>query len=396
MKKALVFILIVLFPALAMATPNSISVTGSLTHGSAKTITGLEFGTKSPAAPLIWDNCENGTVGSHSAVVGAGTGAVRNDGRTGWDQSEPGGSNPPTDSDYEVQYRTSWASIPQAHSKSTKYLAGGHYEDCGVGGPCNLCYVGVSLASDYDRWFVMYYLRLPDEWNDVPVNGPNYKEFRIGTAGCNESDACSCYYAHASDPNSVFTGTANILLDGNCSECSGGGWGDMLAPNPALAWRHREMRAENIDGYLSIKTANVEATGGPVDCDASETLTSRGTIGNWNIGGYGRALLDGGTTDNRMKRFWDDLYIDTTWSRVMLCNDETYEDATICEPQIPSAWSTTSITVTANLGALTGTKAYLFVFDSDNNANATGYEVTLGGTTLPSTQGCTISGGAFK
>jgi len=83
--------------------------------------------------------------------------------------------------------------------------------------------------------------------------------------------------------------------------------------------------------------------------------------------------------------YMDDVYFDNSLSRVILCNNATYANATICEPQIPSSWSSTSITATVNLGKLpaSGT-AYLFVFDSSNNRNSAGYPVTIGGGGDPS------------
>jgi hypothetical protein len=76
--------------------------------------------------------------------------------------------------------------------------------------------------------------------------------------------------------------------------------------------------------------------------------------------------------------------VDNTFSRVVLANNATYTSATIVEPQIPTVWSGSSITVTVNLGKLpdTGT-AYLFVFDSNNRGNAVGYPVTIGGGSAP-------------
>jgi hypothetical protein len=81
-------------------------------------------------------------------------------------------------------------------------------------------------------------------------------------------------------------------------------------------------------------------------------------------------------------RYFDDIYVDHTFSRVMLCNNATYGSATVCEPQIPSAWAAGEITVTVNLGKLTddvgaGNPAYLYVFDSNNDVSAS-HEVTLG------------------
>ena len=72
-----------------------------------------------------------------------------------------------------------------------------------------------------------------------------------------------------------------------------------------------------------------------------------------------------------------------------------YNNATIIEPQIPSAWCNSSITVKVNLGAFTGSTAYLFVFDSDNNRNATGYPVAIGGGVVPALMGIAGEGGSF-
>jgi hypothetical protein len=78
-------------------------------------------------------------------------------------------------------------------------------------------------------------------------------------------------------------------------------------------------------------------------------------------------------------RYFDDLYIDNTFSRVVLANSQNYEESTIVEPQIPSGWSNTFITVTVNLGKLKeGETAYIFVFDADNNHNPVGYPITIG------------------
>ena len=83
--------------------------------------------------------------------------------------------------------------------------------------------------------------------------------------------------------------------------------------------------------------------------------------------------------NNDAFRYFDDIYIDTTFARIILANNSNYDDATVIEPQIPSAWNNTSITCVVNLGKLpeNGT-AYLFVFDAGNNHNPIGYPVTIG------------------
>ena len=69
--KYLIFLLI---PFVLFAQPNITSVTFSsgdtIQHGLVITINGTGFGTKSPAPPIIWDNCENRLTGTGKARTG--------------------------------------------------------------------------------------------------------------------------------------------------------------------------------------------------------------------------------------------------------------------------------------------------------------------------------------
>ena len=56
-------------------------------HGQTLILTGSRFGTKSPAAPLIWENCEGKTINTPSAVVSEG----------GWSERSPHSSANPND-----------------------------------------------------------------------------------------------------------------------------------------------------------------------------------------------------------------------------------------------------------------------------------------------------------
>jgi hypothetical protein len=77
---------------------------------------------------------------------------------------------------------------------------------------------------------------------------------------------------------------------------------------------------------------------------------------------------------------FDNLYLDNTWSRVMIGNANTFAASTQREIQVPTAWANGSITVSFNPGRFTaGQTAYLYVIDSNNVVNATGYSITIGG-----------------
>jgi hypothetical protein len=86
--------------------------------------------------------------------------------------------------------------------------------------------------------------------------------------------------------------------------------------------------------------------------------------------------------------YFDDLYIASTQARVELCDRSTWSSVESlggrCEIQIPSAWSASSITITANQGALpSNTQAWLYVVDSAGRVNAAGVPVTIGDSTAP-------------
>jgi len=85
--------------------------------------------------------------------------------------------------------------------------------------------------------------------------------------------------------------------------------------------------------------------------------------------------------DNNNRVWVSDVYADTTWSRVMLGNASNFAACTQMEMQIPSAWSDSSLTVTFHSGSFAnGAHVYLYVFDSNGNANTSGYPVTIGAT----------------
>ena len=78
--------------------------------------------------------------------------------------------------------------------------------------------------------------------------------------------------------------------------------------------------------------------------------------------------------------WFDDVYIQPTAARVELCDAPSWGARTHCEIQVPTAWSGTAITIKANTGSFTnGKPAYLYVLDAGGNVNASGYPVTIGG-----------------
>jgi hypothetical protein len=114
------------------------------------------------------------------------------------------------------------------------------------------------------------------------------------------------------------------------------------------------------------------------------TDTYGGSHRTISVGGYARMQ---GFTNNW--RYYDDVYLDTTLSRIVLADKPVLSQATIVENQIPSAWSDTSITATVNLGKFAqGQTVYLFVVDSTGTPSGSGLALTAGATAfMPSAPG---------
>jgi len=102
-------------------------------------------------------------------------------------------------------------------------------------------------------------------------------------------------------------------------------------------------------------------------------------------------------TYNNFKRWWSQIYIDNTWQRVYLGARSTWATNTqwTRELLIPTAWAADGTSITArvvNPGTFAnGSTAYIYVVDSTGAVNATGKDVTIGGSGSPPTGTITLS-----
>jgi len=97
---------------------------------------------------------------------------------------------------------------------------------------------------------------------------------------------------------------------------------------------------------------------------------------------WGNIKVGDGTKE---KVYIDDPYIQVgTQARIEIGDNVTWVNCTHREIQIPTAWSSSSITATVNQGSFkNGDSAYLFVVDGDGNAS-NGHPITIGGNAPPS------------
>jgi hypothetical protein len=404
----IISLFIILFSVqVATAEPTNISVAGNATHGSSLVISGSSFGTKTNAKPLMWDDGENQSDGD--LPISSENSASRVGYTDYWPKDTHGGDAVPEA--WRIKYRAIphtpvSAAVAGPHSKSTVYMSGGHYSG---GGAAFVDAVGATVGTGgayADRWYATFYYRLNTEWPSCG-NSPNHKytAFREGQISSDNwwymnfnNSNCPCTHT---DVRTRSASKDPLCVAENLYLPSGGltaPWDNLYentpyTKNPYSGWIRVEQIISNDQGFMYVYHDNelVWQGGGEPNFITGSTGYDLGWsgIGSFSIGGYYR-YNDGSSHDDAF-RFFDDVYVDNSLSRVMLANNGTYASATIIEPQPVVEWATGEITVTVNQGALPNGTAYLFVFDSDNDANATGYPVTLSDTT-PSASGITFSG----
>ncbi len=87
---------------------------------------------------------------------------------------------------------------------------------------------------------------------------------------------------------------------------------------------------------------------------------------------YQRQVSNG--TQRNSYEYFDELYVDDSWHRVVVCKVPVYVDCTKKQVQIPSQWSDTSIAVTVRQGEFEHTDDwFLYVIDGNNQVNDNGF-----------------------
>jgi len=354
----------------ASGQPVVTSASGSFTHRGTVTISGNNFGVKSPAAPLHWDDGEDKTVDSPDTV------------RTQGGYSEVW--SPSVCGAWRTAYKNSnsYRAVAPPHSRSTKYLGGGHKDNYPDNDACNNVLVTVAAPSQKNEWFLIWYERYS---SDFPIEEPPGESGFNQKAGVFQTET-TAYNGQICQvwgllPFYISQGVISPpdFCTGYCNPCNVGCHMAQYNMQDIRAdWQHNEVRLK-VDGNAFIKMGQDNRWSADGSCAGPLFAAPR----SWSIGGFLRYYDGEGNTYhtcNNAWRYFDDIYADNTFSRVMLANNQNYTLATIVEPQIPSAWSNASITVRVNLGRLpTSGTAYLFVFDANNSSNPVGRPITIGG-----------------
>jgi hypothetical protein len=387
MKRIAIFLTIILIitTKIAFCEPRITAISGNFVHNSNLMISGLEFGVKSPATPLLWDS------GSSAPSLSEY-----------YDAWLP--TNAQQGSDFNMQYRqVGFRGVPGPNSRTRYFLAGAHAVAASMGRYNNGINVGVGKNITSYNYYLHYSYRI-DPLFDANNSGmaDNMKEIVLSNTrgdfypsyGFGYVDWCNSYVPNVNQKADVRLSAIDPFQCGywKCEENGN----ELDHNNPINDW----VKMEWVGGVDS-------STGKPkisLTTYPDHRTTNRSYYGNWittyeystgeycgrpdnnnltfiGIGGFARDPRANNGINSF--RYFANVYMDITRARVMLGDNENINSCTKMEPQIPIAWSSDSISVTVNLGSFNeNSTAYLFVFDSNNNHNITGIPVLIGGTAL--------------
>lgn len=363
--------LLLCFSGSLAAIPVINNESGTVANKNTITIKGTGFGTKSTAAPVIWDDA------SGTKITDKWTG---------------GYPNASTDSNANLQYRAvGYRGVAGPHANSTKYIVGAHC--CGTAANTGIdvmLFKSRTMNSFPQYTYASWYERVDPAWTTTEsgmVNNYKIWDFSYGTSPYISDWHIN--YTFSNKFSSTGTREVNCQVNDNGSTLTrpsypnwyGQGaepWTDCY--NPIVGgWKKIEVEIKYstaTDGYIRWFT-----NGDRTLFNFINTKTATGA-GTWSeaIGGYTGWYQTAGGSNLKNFRYYADVYLDYSLARVVLANNSDLAKATIVETQIPSAWNDNLITVAVNLGyfSTAGQTAYLFVVDPTGAYNATGFPVTIG------------------
>ncbi|MBN1493543.1 MAG: Ig-like domain-containing protein [Candidatus Omnitrophica bacterium] len=182
------------------------------------------------------------------------------------------------------------------------------------------------------------------------------------------------------------------------SEVSGSAYLTPNNANPAYSmidgWTPRDMSLHQwhlFEFIIRVPSSNIATDGyarwyvdgelkSGCNLDPSDNLQWLGgstSLGSWRFYRFGWHSNYGDITDGSLLQM-DDAYIDSSWSRVVIGNNMSYNACTHRELQIPTSWNASSISVEVNTGTFqSGNQVYLFVIDNNGDPSV-GFPVTIG------------------
>lgn len=341
-------------------------ISGTVADGQQLRITGSGFGQKSPAKPFLWAPFENSIAPS---PLGR---------KTAWDTVE--------DTFYAAG--EGYAGTGALKGGASGYANGGIVWTAGVNT------TGFGFAwNDYSQ---KMYLFRREKRNFNIDNTMNWKALRLWSA----NQTYPNWYIATSNGSWNCEGIAEI------NSYPYGSYGDSVSlsrPTPGIVAARQGNGAWRTDQYIVQANSSASSADGlwehyvlgyglAARIPFRDYMTHNFKIKDSSASGSAamvmafpaHGVLDTGYNPPAGWMIWyDDIYLDNTWARVMVGNAPKLADSTYVSIQIPSSWSDAEVGVTLNLrGIPDGEPRYLFVIDS-NNSESTGYLISDGTAPLP-------------
>ena len=326
LKKTLCLLTIGISTPLAIAAPNitGLNINTSFSDGQTVTINGTGFGIKSNAKPLFWWKADMGTTPSSLGR------------KTNWDSNFVGSAS---------------------SSIVTKNSSQSYRVDLGIRSDGSLGAIKFNSPE-------LYMFRKTYEDFDITTdhkNGTfNFKTIRIW---------------HWLDQNNIFMSAqgvhgsnfaiANEYTDGTF-------WGTGHSQRPYV-WKREEVVYRTSDIGVKNGIFNFYVDG---NLPYSASFINRDSTRPNRFDTLYQQQVSNGAQPNSWV-YYDALYVDDSWHRVILCSSSTWNNCSDSEIQIPTSWANNSISFVVNQGSLSG-NLYLYVVDGNNVANSSGYSVAGG------------------
>lgn len=354
----------VLVPA-ALAQPAITGLEGTLDRGQQISLYGNAFGTKAQAAPLRWDDFQNGTPGTevpprnYPPYTGV------------WDLNDPSPLQ---------NWRPWYSNERQRYPGDVTALQHFHMNDQGYAESNR----AIDVRNQPSRvWYVSFWA-YQDDYNGTAIECTNVKihgffQGSLSGSGANHQCRWDEYWSGGGG-----NAGSNIYI----GDCNGGQVARVGGyTNNLNQWIRIERMLDLGDpgvangyyaGFLNLQPraqfSNIVAT--PSSCaDALVTV--------FRLGFYFRVH----DTSAVLKHHISELYVDHSFARVEIGDAPTWAACTHREIQIPVAWSPSSITISGNPGTFApGSQAYLFVVNENRQPSA-GFPVVLGQPYTPGDDG---------
>ena len=317
------------------------AVSGTLTDGGTITITGSNLGTKTTAAPLIWDNFEwgnpndnisnNGWINQSASFPPQLTSTLKYSGNNSAFNSLSQGT---------VQFGSAYKKVTASLEFYTSYMLYWDYTN-GTDGIFKLSrFNAVQVYSGYPQLKIQF-----------QPNG-------------NDPETGWIYATHQNGTDTFQTSLNGAIM-------SSGKWLRVemylkLSDPPGSTNGKIEISFNNINQNSVWYTT-------PTFTDITRATGINDELEYFLLPLMWASNLVAGASTNV---YVDDVYLDNTLARVEICDSKDINSVSNCELQIPSNWSSTEVTFTVNQGAFSSfNNLYLYVYDKDGNVNSTGYSI---------------------